>query len=310
MNKNNKKRIRWMIPLALMLIVIGGWGTIFLSKGRPKIIAWWFIQIISLIGISAIVITIIIIVKDICKYKKVTLLKVITLLIFFFVAWPASWYLGLTQIAYPVDVNTIEPSITISLPFKETAIVGWGGDKLENNYHVTVPGERWAYDLLMEPAGIGSNKLKNYGIYGKEVIAPASGIVVSILNSEPDITPGIPDETSSLTGNHIFMRLDETGTYLVLAHLMKDSILVEEGQHIKEGMVIAKVGNSGNSSEPHLHIHHQRENPATTHILLSEGLPLYFKCSKGQTMPNGGVRVENGRDIPIGDRIVPIKGKE
>ncbi len=209
--------------------------------------------------------------------------------------------------AYPTNVNLVEPSVTISLPMQETTIVGWGGDKLENNYHVMVPMERWAYDLLIEPAGMGSKHLEDYGIYGKEVIAPASGTIIGVKNSEQDITPGSPNEAETMLGNHIFIQLEETGTYLVLAHLKKNSVLVEEGQYIDKGTVIGKVGNSGNSSEPHLHIHHQRENPLTTHILLSEGLPLYFESEEGPVMPNGGIRVEEGRDMPIGDRISPMK---
>ena len=72
---------------------------------------------------------------------------------------------------------------------------------------------------------------------------------------------------------------------MVLAHLKKGSIKVKEGQHVNEGEFLAQVGNSGSSSEPHLHIHHQRQDPSKVSIFFSEGLPLYFRTEKGVIMP-------------------------
>lgn len=69
--------------------------------------------------------------------------------------------------------------------------------------------------------------------------------------------------------NHIDLRLDESGVFLFLA----------------------QVGNSGSSSEPHLHIHHQRQNPSKVSIFLSEGLPLYFRTEKGAIMPERGTYI-------------------
>lgn len=299
--------MHWIWLVILIILEISGWGSLYLFKGRPKIIAWWFIQILGIVGVITIITCIILIMKDIIKHKKTKLIKVITCLMAIFVAWPAGWIFKVAQIAYPADVHAVKPSVTVSVPFQETTIVGWGGDKLEHNYHVTVPVQRYAYDLLIEPAGMGSHKLEDYGIYGKDIIAPASGVIIDLQGNEEDMTPGILDEADTRLGNYIYIKLDETGTYLVLAHLMKDSILVEKGQHIDEGTVIAKAGNSGDSSEPHLHIHHQRENPLTHNFLLSEGLPLYFKSDNGPIMPNGGVRVEDGCDVPIGDKISPVQ---
>ncbi|PED06913.1 response regulator [Bacillus pseudomycoides] len=140
---------------------------------------------------------------------------------------------------------------------------------------------------------------------GADVITPASGMVVSINNDEPDLKPRT-DDFDSMTGNHIYLRLDETGTYLILAHLKKGSVRVKEGQHVTEGEILAQVGNSGSSSEPHLHIHHQRQNPFNTSMFLSEGLPLYFQDIDGPAMPKGGVRMENGNEVPVGDVISPL----
>ena len=69
-------------------------------------------------------------------------------------------------------------------------------------------------------------------------------------------------------------------------------IKVKEGQHVNEGFVLAQVGNSGSSSEPHLHIHHQRENPSEVSMFYTEGLPLYFRTKKGALMPERGTYVK------------------
>lgn len=59
---------------------------------------------------------------------------------------------------------------------------------------------------------------------------------------------------------------------------MQDSIEVSVGEHIDIGDVIGKVGNSGTTSEPHLHIQHQRNNPLEMKFpVCAEGLPITFK---------------------------------
>lgn len=202
-------------------------------------------------------------------------------------AWPLGWFANIGRLAYPADVHSTSPKVVVRFPLNERALIGWGGDRLESNYHVIKPNERWAYDILIPPAEVKSSKLEDYGIYGAKVMAPASGTVVSINNNEQDLVPG-SDDFQSMAGNHIYLRLDESGTYLILAHLKQGSIKVKEGQHVNEGEFLAQVGNSGSSSEPHLHIHHQRQDPSKVSIFLSEGLPLYFRTEKGVIMPEKG----------------------
>ncbi|NGZ76320.1 M23 family metallopeptidase [Saccharibacillus sp. VR-M41] len=222
-------------------------------------------------------------------------------------AWPALWFAGVGQMAYPADPARTGPAATVVSPFAEETVVGWGGDALEGNYHVVAPNERWAYDLLADPAGIGSSRLGDYGIYGMEVFAPAAGTIVEAEDGEADHAPG-ESESATLAGNHIYLRLDKTGTYLVFAHLMQGSLKVEAGMHVEVGRPLGRVGNSGSSSEPHLHLHHQRQNPAETNMFVSEGLPLYFEGESGAFMPVGGVTVRNGRDVPTGERLAPYTG--
>ncbi|CAI8924336.1 peptidase M24 [Bacillus pseudomycoides] len=296
------KKIILTIFVAILLI---GWSLIYLARGIVSIFAWWGIQAFSFFSIVILIITMTTIIWNWffrgCIDKTIIFIFVLSIV----GAWPACWFVGIGQIAYPADVHSATPKATIRLPLNQTALVGWGGNRLETNYHAWAPNQRWAYDFLVPPAGIKSSKLEDYGIYGAEVVAPASGTVISINTDEPDLKPGT-DDFDSMAGNHIYLRLDETGTYLILAHLKRGSVRVKEGQHVTEGAIIAQVGNSGNSSEPHLHIHHQRQDPSKTSMFLSEGLPLYFRDIDGHAMPEGGIRVKNGNAVPIGDVISPL----
>ncbi|MBE7122239.1 M23 family metallopeptidase [Bacillus cereus] len=274
----------------LVVILITSWSVVYLADGVITVIVWWSIQAFSVVSIFLLIGSIVMFVWKGIFRKRVD--RTILLIVLFSIigAWPVGWFANVGGIAYPADVQSMSPKIVVRFPLNERALVGWGGDRLETNYHVIKPNERWAYDILIPPAEVKSSKLEDYGIYGAKVLAPASGTVVSINNDEKDLVPG-SDEFQSMAGNHIYLRLDETGTFLFLAHLKKGSIKVREGQHVNEGEVLAQVGNSGSSSEPHLHIHHQRQDPSKVSMFFTEGLPLYFRTEKGATMPERGTYI-------------------
>ncbi|RDW15022.1 M23 family peptidase [Oceanobacillus chungangensis] len=197
--------------------------------------------------------------------------------------------MNIIRLAYPNEIDGVEPSITVEFPFAEETVVGWGGDTVENNLiHVIWPSERWAYDFVMEPFDTGSKNNEDYGIWNKEVYSSVSGVVIAAYDDEKDIDP-VSEEFISLEGNHVYIKIDETGTYLLLNHLNEGSVTVKEGDRVNPGDVIGRVGNSGSTSEPHLHIHHQRQDPTKVpHPILAEGLPLYFEGIDGEAMPKKG----------------------
>lgn len=140
--------------------------------------------------------------------------------------------------------------------------VVWGGKSLRDNHHAASPGQRWAYDLVVEPAGLGSANLADYGCFGTDVLAPAAGIVHLARDGLADLAIGETlNDPQSLLGNHVVLKLPQ-GTFLVLAHLRQGSVAVKAGQTVMEGDLLGACGNSGNSSEPHIHVHHQRQDPA------------------------------------------------
>jgi hypothetical protein len=115
--------------------------------------------------------------------------------------------------------------------------------------------------------------VKSYAYYGAKVIAVADGTVVETLSTLDDQVPGeLPDPKTmtldTVDGNHVVIDIGHN-KYAFFAHLQKDSVLVKKGEHVKRGQVLGLLGNTGNSSAPHLHFH-LMDGPS---VLGSSGLP-------------------------------------
>ncbi|MBV8815267.1 MAG: M23 family metallopeptidase, partial [Verrucomicrobia bacterium] len=100
--------------------------------------------------------------------------------------------------------------------------------------------------------------LGRYFIYGVTVLAPISGRVLRAANGYPDLPPG-ELRNDNVPGNHVIIRPDGLEVNILLAHLQNSSVLVKTGDRVTAGQPIGKVGSSGRTSEPHLHIHAQKE---------------------------------------------------
>jgi hypothetical protein len=95
--------------------------------------------------------------------------------------------------------------------------------------------------------------------YGSDVIAVADGRVVKIEQNLDDQVPGsLPDPKTitlaNVDGNHIVLDLGNH-LFAFYAHLQHNSITVSQGEQVKRGQLLAKLGNTGNTSAPHLHFH-------------------------------------------------------
>ena len=111
----------------------------------------------------------------------------------------------------------------------------------------------------------------DYTVYGQRVIAAADARIVKVVDGLPAQRPGSlpqgigPRETD---GNSVVARLD-SGLYMFYGHLQAGSLKVKEGDEVKRGDPLGLVGNSGNTSAPHLHFH-VMDGPSP---LTSEGVP-------------------------------------
>ncbi len=100
---------------------------------------------------------------------------------------------------------------------------------------------------------------ENYVNYGAKVMAAADGVVVGMLDELEDNVPGqLPDPNSitlkNVDGNHVVID-HGNGLYSFYAHLQRGSVEVEVGDEVQAGDQLGLLGNTGNSSAPHLHFH-------------------------------------------------------
>ncbi len=217
-----------------------------------------------------------------------------TVLLAIIAMWPALWGVWPLALRYPVSIDRLRPATTVRLPTDAPLQVTWGGDTVWVNAHAAFPDQRWAYDLVVDPALSGSDRLADYGCWGVPVVAPVAGTVVVAVDGERDQPPGQESRGyGHPAGNHVFIEL-ATGTYLAIGHLQRGSVAVQAGDPVAEGQVIGRCGNSGSTSEPHIHIHHQRQHPEASPAGIAEGLPLYFRDHDGPPMPTGGYRLMEG----------------
>lgn len=233
----------------------------------------WSIAVFALapLALAAALIFAVLTVVALCRKRKIGW-KIASFALSCLFALPITVLLGISPVTYPQNADPAD-AITAVMPVKDSVLIGGK----EHKAHAMWPSECYAYDILKQPYNTGSKNLEDYGIYGSEVFAPVSGTVVEMENAQEDIAPNTEEFTSSL-GNYIFIRADETGTYVILAHFKQNSILVKAGEHIEQGTLIGQVGNSGTTSEPHLHIQHQRNNPMEVRFpTCAEGLPIAFE---------------------------------
>lgn len=184
----------------------------------------------------------------------------------------------------PID----EPRV-VELSFPLSAgvfLVANGGANTTVNAHVHTldanpryrpyRGQSYAVDLVAvgawgsRLAGIQPADPESYAIFGTPVVAPCSGVVVTARDDLADLP--VPErDREHMAGNHVILGCDDT--WILLGHLMEGSVLVASGADVRVGSEIARVGNNGNTDEPHLHIHAQTPGTAAE-PLSGEPLPM------------------------------------
>lgn len=113
--------------------------------------------------------------------------------------------------------------------------------------------------------------------FGRNVLAPVHGVVIRTHDAEPDHPAyrGLPSIGYALTqrrraqagwvalaGNHVL--IESEGIVVALCHLQQDSVTVRPAQRVHVGDVLGRCGNSGNSTEPHVHVQ-AVDNPDIDH---------------------------------------------
>jgi hypothetical protein len=167
-------------------------------------------------------------------------------------------------------------AVDIDFPFPSgNYLVAHGGSTLTVNAHLETlntdveryqdyRGQSRALDIFRISQagftvwGLRPREPQRYTSFGTPLLAPCAGRVARVLDGVPDNQ--VPDmNREQMAGN--FVAIDCGDFYLIMAHFRQGSIQVAEGQMVGTGDLLGELGNSGNSSEPHLHIHAQRGLP-------------------------------------------------
>jgi hypothetical protein len=162
-------------------------------------------------------------------------------------------------------------------------------------------GERYAIDFIAvdeRPRTAGHRDWRTlfatepadrFFAFGRPILAPASGIVAEVHDGEPDhegrrsqlaLVPYALGQAARLrrgvgavAGNYVTISLAQSGAFVALAHLQAGSIRVSVGQEVGEGEQIARCGNSGNSTQPHVHM----QAMDSADLSIARGLPMTFR---------------------------------
>ena len=174
------------------------------------------------------------------------------------------WGIIVLEYKYRGNLPSIESyhsQVKYALPFNGEWVVANGGVTEKTSHSWEIPTQRYAYDfVILDSAGSSfrgeETEAGSFYCYGRDILAPADGTVAEICTGNPDsrITKNRTASCNArdIRGNYVLI-CHSADEYSLLAHLKPDSIQVSVGQSIKKGEKIAECGNSGNTSEPHLH---------------------------------------------------------
>lgn len=173
-------------------------------------------------------------------------------------------------------------------------------------------GQSYAVDIVrLGPGGLRADGVlpddpSRYAIWGDPVYAPCAGIVVQVDNDAPDMPPPQTDRTR-MPGNHVLLDCD--GVHVLLAHLQQGSVRVEPSQAVSVGTLLGVAGNSGNTSEPHLHVHAQRPAAPGDEPLSGDPLPVRFDgryLVRNDRVASSRPPGVNWRSVAPGRRLAPF----
>lgn len=148
--------------------------------------------------------------------------------------------------------------------------------------HRTAARRDWRTLLATEPP-------ERFVAFGRPILAPADGVVVAAHDGEPDhaarrsqlaLVPYALCQASRLrrgvaavAGNHVIIELRDRRAFVALVHLRAGSLRVRPGERVTVGQPLAECGNSGNSTQPHVHVQ-VMDSPD---LSAARGVPMAFR---------------------------------
>ena len=194
-----------------------------------------------------------------------------------------------------------DQEVEISLPFTGRWLARNSPARRVPSHGTDLFGERYAIDFVgvddrHRTAGtrdwrtlVATEPPERFVAFGRPVLAPGDGTVVHVHDAEPDhearrsqlaLVPyalgqagRLRQGAGAVAGNHVVVHLRASGAFVLLAHLQLGSVRVSSGQEVVAGQEVARCGNSGNSTQPHVHLQvMDSADPA-----VARGVPVTFR---------------------------------
>jgi len=186
-----------------------------------------------------------------------------------------------------------EGTVDLSSPLRGGRyVVLHGGASPFTNGHFRVRPQNYALDILgLNVLGMRANilgdrsDLKSYSIFGTDLYSPCAGTVAVAVDEYEDLIPPATDP-EHLAGNHVLIECE--GIEVLLAHMKQGSLRVGVGDAVTVKTVLGQVGNTGNTSEPHLHLHAEQEGEPGV-ILDGKAVPITIE---GRFLVRGDIIAE------------------
>lgn len=205
-------------------------------------------------------------------------------------------------------------AVTFQLPFNDYWLAFWGGDTPEQNQHHATQSQKHAFDFIQTDKNgkffkSSGETNEDYYSFGADVLAPAEGEVIETVDGMRDNQPGELNSFHFL-GNYVMLKHSE-GVYSILGHLRQNSITVKAGQKLLAGQRLGECGNSGYSTDSHLHFHVQdsatfaKAGPNYERVDIAQGVKVFFAKVARQVNDTEDV-VENYSPVK-GDKVSNAK---
>lgn len=218
-------------------------------------------------------------------------------------------------------------SLVLPLPFTGRWVVQNSPARRVPSHGVDVLGQRYAIDFVgVDDRGrsarardwhtlLGTEPAERFVGFGRAILAPVDGVVVAVHDGEQDhaarrsqlaLLPYALGQASRLrrgvdavAGNHLVIEDRVSQMYVALVHLQAGSMLVKVGDRVSAGRPIARCGNSGNSTQPHLHLQ-AMDSPD---LSVARGVPITF-CDFRERPRRGGRFWDRERGLPAEGAVV------
>ena len=193
-----------------------------------------------------------------------------------------------------------EAPVVIALPFAGRWLAMNSPARRVPSHGVDVLGQRFAIDFVgvddqHRDAAVSDWRTllhteppERFFAFGRPILAPAAGVVVAVHDGEPDhearrsqlaLVPyalgqagRLRQGVAAIAGNHVVVELRDSGAFAALVHLRRGSLRVRVGDAVSIGQPLAECGNSGNSTQPHVHV----QLMDSADLAVARGVPVAF----------------------------------